>query len=73
MSRLHGARAGRDRRLRRVDRCLDRLGLGVATLAVDGVRYAAAARMGPLGATVSVAINLALGLVIIGLKAGLGH
>ena len=49
------------------------LGFGVATLAVDGVRYAAAARMGPLGATVSVAINLALGLVIIGLKAGLGH
>lgn len=49
------------------------LGFGVATLAVDGVRYAAAEHMGLLGTTVSVAINLALGLIIVGLKVGLGH
>lgn len=47
--------------------------LGLGTLAAQGARYAGVERMSPLGTVVSVAVNLALGLVIIGLKAGLGH
>jgi hypothetical protein len=49
------------------------LGFGVATLVVDGFRYAAADRLTPVGTAITVAINLALGLLIVGLKAGLGH
>jgi hypothetical protein len=49
------------------------LAFGVATLVVDGFRYAAVDRLGPLGTIVTVAINLALGLLIVGLKALLGH
>lgn len=49
------------------------LGFGVATLAVDGFRYAAVGRLGLGGTFLSVSINLALGLTIVGLKAGLGH
>ena len=49
------------------------LGCGVATLVVDGFRYAAADRLGPAGTLATVSINLALGLAIVGLKAGLGH
>lgn len=49
------------------------LGFGVATLVVSGVRYAAVERLGPLGTAVTVAINLALGLSIVGLEAVLGH
>jgi hypothetical protein len=49
------------------------LGFGIATLVIDGFRYAAADRLGPAGTLVTVSINLALGLAIVGLKAGLGH
>ena len=49
------------------------LGFGVATLVVDGVRYAAVERLTPLGTIATVAINLALGLLIVGLKVLLGH
>ncbi len=49
------------------------LGFGVATLVVDGFRYAAVDRLSPVGTLVTVTINLALGLLIVGLKAGLGH
>jgi uridylate kinase len=49
------------------------MGFGLATLLVEGFRYAAVERMSALGTTVSVAINLGLGLAIVGLKAGLSH
>jgi hypothetical protein len=49
------------------------MGFGVFTLVVDGFRYAAADRLGRAGTLVTVAINLGLGLLIVGLKAGLGH
>jgi DMSO reductase anchor subunit len=46
---------------------------GVVTLVVDGFRYARADRLSRLGTLVTVGINLGLGLLIVGLKAGLGH
>ncbi|HEU6445403.1 MAG TPA: hypothetical protein VFL61_10135 [Gaiellaceae bacterium] len=46
---------------------------GLATLVVQGVRYANVEHMSRLGGVVSVAVNLAVGLAIIGLKAGLSH
>lgn len=49
------------------------MGFGLATLLLEGFRYAGVERMGRLGTTVSVAINFGLGLLIVGLKAGLGH
>jgi hypothetical protein len=49
------------------------MGFGLATLAVEGVRYAGVERLGPLPTAVTVAVNLALGLAIVGLKAALGH
>jgi hypothetical protein len=49
------------------------LGIGVATLAVEGARYAALERMGRLGMFVSVSLNVCLGLVIVGLKALVAH
>jgi hypothetical protein len=47
--------------------------IGLATLAVQGIRYAGVEKLGLLATAVSVTVNLALGLAIIGLKAGLGH
>jgi hypothetical protein len=49
------------------------LGFGIATLVVDGFRYAAVDRLGRVGTAVTVTINLTLGLLIVGLKALLGH
>lgn len=49
------------------------LGVGVATLAVEGVRYAALERLSRTGTIVSVALNVFLGLVIVGLKALVSH
>jgi hypothetical protein len=49
------------------------MGFGLATLLVQGVRYARVERLGTLGTSLSVAVNLGLGLLIVGLKAGLGH
>ena len=49
------------------------LGVGLATLAVQGLRYARLERF-DLGRTVvSVCLNLGLGLAIVGLKVLLGH
>jgi hypothetical protein len=47
--------------------------LCLVTLTVQGVRYAGIERLGRRGAVISVALNLALGLVIVALKAGLSH
>lgn len=49
------------------------LGVGVLTLAVEGVRYASLEHMGRTGTVVSVSLNVFLGLVIVALKALVGH
>jgi hypothetical protein len=49
------------------------VGVGVATLTVQGLRYARLERLSPAGTIVTVAINLALGLVIVLLKALVSH
>jgi hypothetical protein len=47
--------------------------IGVATLALQGLRYAKVERLGPTGTLVAVAVNLALGLAIIALKLVVDH
>jgi hypothetical protein len=49
------------------------MGFGLATLAIAGFQYATVERLGFLASALTIAVNLALGLVIVGLKAGLGH
>jgi hypothetical protein len=49
------------------------LGIGVATLAAQGLRYARVEAMGRAGTVVAVSVNLALGLVIVALKALVTH
>jgi hypothetical protein len=49
------------------------LGIGVATLAVQGVRYARLERLSRTGTLVSVALNVSLGLAIVALKVILAH
>jgi hypothetical protein len=49
------------------------LGFGVATLAVQGARYATVERLGAAGTLVTIALNVFLGLVIVGLEALLAH
>ena len=49
------------------------LAIGVATLAVQGIRYARLERLSRLGTLVSVALNLSLGLLIVALKVLLAH
>lgn len=49
------------------------VGVGVATLAVQGVRYARLERLSRAGTIITVAVNLALGLAIALLKALLAH
>jgi len=49
------------------------MGLGVVTLAVQGLRYARVEKLGRTGTLVAVAINLALGLALVALKALVAH
>jgi hypothetical protein len=49
------------------------LGLGVATLAVQGVRYARVERLGRIGTVLAVAANVGLGLTIVVLEVVLAH
>jgi hypothetical protein len=49
------------------------LAVGVATLAVQGIRYARLERLSRTGTVVSVALNLSLGLLIVALKVILAH
>ena len=49
------------------------LGFGVATLGVQGARYATIEHLGRTGTIASIALNLFLGLVVVGLKALLAH
>jgi len=48
-------------------------GLGLATLAVAGFRYARIERLGPGGTFAAVAANLALGLLLVLLKVTIAH
>jgi len=49
------------------------LGLGVATLFAEGVRYARLERLGLVQALVPISVNLGLGLVIVVLKVAFDH
>jgi len=49
------------------------MAFGLATLLLEGLRYAGVERLSPLGTAVTVGINLGLGILIVALKAGLGH
>lgn len=49
------------------------LGIGVAGLAVQGVRYARLGRLGLIGTAVSIASNVGLGLLIVAAKVILAH
>ena len=49
------------------------VGICVVALAVQGLRYALLERLGAVGTLVSVALNLALGLTIVGLKVVVTH
>ena len=49
------------------------LAVGVAMLAVQGIRYARLERLSRIGTVVSVTINLSLGLLIVALKVILAH
>jgi hypothetical protein len=49
------------------------VGVGVAALTVQGFRYARLEHLSRTGTALSVATNLALGLIIVALKAGLAH
>jgi len=49
------------------------VGIGLAVLMVQGVRFARIERLGWLGTLVVVAINLGLGIILIGLKLLVTH
>ena len=49
------------------------LGVGLVTLAAEGIRFARLERLGPMGTVVAMAINLALGLVVVALKVLVAH
>lgn len=48
-------------------------GVGVATLTLQGLRYARLERMSSTGTVLAVVLNLVFGLVFVGLKALLAH
>ena len=49
------------------------LAFGLATLAAQGLRYARIERLNAFATVVSVALNLALGLVIVALEVAISH
>jgi len=49
------------------------LGLATATLASQGVRYAHVEQLGRGATAATIAVNLALGLTLVALKAALSH
>jgi hypothetical protein len=49
------------------------LGIGLATLALQGLRYAGVEGFSRTGTIVAVAVNFSLGLAIVALEAGLAH
>jgi len=49
------------------------LGVGLVTLAAEGVRFARLERLGFIGTLVAMALNLALGLLVVALKVAVAH
>jgi len=49
------------------------IGVGIATLVAQGLRYARLKRMGFRGTSLSVLLNLALGLTIVAIKVYVAH
>lgn len=49
------------------------LGIGLATLAAEGFRYARLERLGPASTLLIIASNLALGLLVVVLKVAVSH
>ena len=49
------------------------LGLGLAVLAVEGVRYARIERLGSAGMFIALAVNVGMGLLVVALKAEVLH
>ena len=49
------------------------IGIGLLTLGVEGIRYARVERLGAPATLVIVAANLALGLLVVGLKVVVSH
>jgi hypothetical protein len=49
------------------------LAVGLVTLAAEGVRFARLERLGPLGTIVAMAVNLALGLLVVAMKVAVAH
>jgi hypothetical protein len=49
------------------------LGIGLATLALQGFRYAGVEGFSRLGTIVAIAVNFSLGLVIVALEVALAH
>jgi hypothetical protein len=49
------------------------LGLGIITLAAQGVRYARLERLSRIGAIITVSVNLALGLTIVAMEVFVAH
>jgi hypothetical protein len=47
--------------------------IGLATLALQGVRYAGVEGFSRWGTILAIVVNISLGLVIVGLEAGLAH
>lgn len=49
------------------------LGIGLFTLAVEGLRYARLERLGRRGTAAAIGLNLTLGLLVVALKVGVAH
>ena len=49
------------------------LGVGLVTLAAEGVRFARLERLGLAGTVVATGLNLALGLLVVAMKVALAH
>jgi hypothetical protein len=49
------------------------LGIGLATLGAEGLRYARVERLGPAATIAATGLNLALGLVVVALKVEVFH
>jgi hypothetical protein len=49
------------------------LGVGLVTLAVEGIRFARLERLGFLGTVAAMGVNLALGLLVVALKVAVAH
>jgi hypothetical protein len=49
------------------------LGIGVATLGIQGARYAALEQLGRTGTVTAIAVNVLLGLTIVGVKVLVAH